>query len=110
VLDAHSIPRLRCRAVAGGANNQLGTPGAAAALRERGILYAPDFVANVGGAMAGILMEADAWSRERAEAEVTARVGDTLRRVFAIAEAEGITTDEAARRLAADRLAAAGRD
>lgn len=107
VLNADTIPRLACRAIAGGANNQLASPGDAEALRARGILYAPDFVANVGGAMAGIRMEADGWSRERAEGEVTLRVREALARVFAIAEAADVTTDEAARRLAAERLAAA---
>uniref|UniRef100_A0A832I5B7 Glu/Leu/Phe/Val dehydrogenase n=1 Tax=Eiseniibacteriota bacterium TaxID=2212470 RepID=A0A832I5B7_UNCEI len=106
-LAADTIARLACRAVAGGANNQLASPADAEAMRARGILYAPDFVANVGGAMAGLLMEADGWSRARAEAEVAARVRETLRRVFDIADAEGVTTDEAARRLAAARLAAA---
>lgn len=108
VLNAETIPRLACRVIAGGANNQLASPADAGALRDRGILYAPDFVANVGGAMAGIRMEADGWSRERAEAEVTTRVREALARVFAIAEAEGVTTDEAARRLAGERLAGAG--
>jgi leucine dehydrogenase len=109
VLDAETIPRLVCRAVAGGANNQLATPADAAHLRARGILYAPDFVASVGGAMAGVLMEADGLGRARAEAEVAARVRDALERVFEIAAAEGVTTDAAARRLAEERLAAGPR-
>lgn len=109
VLDAQTIPRLACRAVAGGANNQLATPADAERLQQRGILYAPDFVANVGGAMAGILMEAGGLDRARAEAEVAARVRDALGRVFAIAAAEGVTPDAAARRLAEERLAAGPR-
>lgn len=109
VLSVASVADLACRGIAGGANNQLASPEAADALHARGILYAPDFVANVGGAMAGIRMEADGWSRDRAEQEVAARVREALGRVFAIAAAEGITTDAAARRLAAERLAAAGR-
>ncbi len=52
VLDAGSIPSLRCRIVAGSANNQLGGPADAEALRARGILYAPDYVINGGGALA----------------------------------------------------------
>ena len=51
-LDEDSIPRLRCSIVAGAANNQLATAAGAAALHERGILYAPDYVINGGGAMA----------------------------------------------------------
>ncbi len=49
VLNAETIPALRVAAVAGGANNQLATPEDAARLQARGILYAPDFVANAGG-------------------------------------------------------------
>lgn len=41
-LNADTIPRLRCRVVAGGANNQLATPEDAERLHAAGILYAPD--------------------------------------------------------------------
>lgn len=106
-LNAESIPKLRCRVVAGAANNQLGTPEDGERLRARGILYAPDFVINAGGAMHGIGLEQLGWD----EAELDRRVegiGETLARIFATADAEGITTDEAAERLAAERLAAPG--
>jgi leucine dehydrogenase len=46
---AESIPRLRCRVVAGAANDVLADPSCASALRERGIVYVPDFVINAGG-------------------------------------------------------------
>ncbi|MDA5092491.1 Glu/Leu/Phe/Val dehydrogenase [Aliiroseovarius sp. KMU-50] len=49
ILNADTIPQLRVEAVAGGANNQLATPEDAKRLHDRGILYAPDFVANGGG-------------------------------------------------------------
>jgi leucine dehydrogenase len=102
-LNADSIPKLRCRIVAGAANNQLATPEDAERLRERGILYAPDFVVNAGGALHGIGLEQLGWD----EAELDRRVegiGETLTRIFETADAEGITTDEAAERLAAERL------
>jgi leucine dehydrogenase len=51
-LNSETIPRLRCKAVAGSANNQLETPEDADRLHERGILYAPDYVVNAGGAIA----------------------------------------------------------
>lgn len=109
VIDAAALPRLACRVIAGGANNQLADDASAAALAARGILYAPDFVANAGGAMAGVRMEADGWTRERAEQEVTERIGESLRRVFAIARERGVDTDEAARALARERLEKAPR-
>lgn len=49
VLNAASIPAIRARIVAGGANNQFATADDAARLHERGILYAPDYVINAGG-------------------------------------------------------------
>lgn len=49
ILNCDSIAKLQVRAVAGGANNQLATPEDGARLHARGILYAPDFVANGGG-------------------------------------------------------------
>lgn len=105
-LSAETIPRLRCRVVAGAANNQLAAPEDGERLRERGILYAPDFVINGGGALHGIGLEHLGWDADRLEREV-AHIGDTLRRIYAEADAEGITTAEAAERLAAARLTAA---
>ncbi|HEX2163210.1 MAG TPA: hypothetical protein VHM02_04625, partial [Thermoanaerobaculia bacterium] len=52
VLSPATVPRLACRAVCGSANNQLLSAADADRLRDRGILYAPDYVANAGGAIA----------------------------------------------------------
>src|SRR5439155_1352060 len=49
VLDDESVSALQCRVVAGAANNQLADDRIADVLHERGILWAPDFVANAGG-------------------------------------------------------------
>jgi leucine dehydrogenase len=49
ILDDEGIARLDCAIVAGGANNQLARAHHGAALAERGILYAPDYVINAGG-------------------------------------------------------------
>jgi leucine dehydrogenase len=49
ILNKNSIAGLQVQVVAGGANNQLATPEDGARLHARGILYAPDFVANGGG-------------------------------------------------------------
>ena len=55
-LNRETIPRLACRIVAGSANNQLAEPQDAGRLHQRGILYAPDYVINAGGALAFGLM------------------------------------------------------
>jgi leucine dehydrogenase len=105
VLDENTIPRLRCRAVAGAANNQLANPEDALRLRERGILYAPDFIANSGGAIAIIGMETRGWSRKEAEEKVIETIKDNLSQILELAETKSIDTNEAARRLADQRLA-----
>jgi glutamate dehydrogenase/leucine dehydrogenase len=103
-LNAETIPRLRCRIVAGSANNQLATAEDAARLHDAGILYAPDYVVNAGGVIQLIGLEDRHWSESELEAHL-AGVGDTLRRIYADADAAGITPAEAAERLAAERIA-----
>ena len=103
VLSAATIPRLRARAVVGAANDQLAAPEDAARLRDRGILYAPDFVVNAGGAIAITGIEALGWSVARAEKEVD-RIGETLAGVCDAADREGLTTDAVARRIVERRL------
>ena len=49
ILNPTTIPQLRCKAVAGGANNQILDEASGLALKARGIFYAPDFVINGGG-------------------------------------------------------------
>jgi glutamate dehydrogenase/leucine dehydrogenase len=103
VLNEETIPRLRCRAVVGAANNQLASPQDAERLGSAGVLYAPDFVVNAGGAIAITGIEALGWSPERAEREVRG-IARTLQRVLDLSRAEGISTDAAARRFARLRL------
>jgi leucine dehydrogenase len=104
VLNIETISKLKCRAVAGGANNQLADPQDAERLKARGILYAPDYVVNVGGAMGITGMETLHWSRAEAEKRVTESVQRSLREIFAISAKENITTEAAARRMAEERL------
>jgi len=107
VLSAATIPQLRCKAVAGGANNQFARTEDAGLLSKRGILNAPDYVINAGGAIGIPPIETLGWSRDRAEKEVTRSIQGALRRIFDMSASEGITTDAAARRLAEERLSAA---
>jgi leucine dehydrogenase len=69
VLDERTVARLRCRAVVGGANEQLEESRDGDALHARGILYAPDYVVNAGGLLS-LLFE----TGQCDEQEVTARV------------------------------------
>jgi leucine dehydrogenase len=103
-LNAETIPRLRCRIVAGSANNQLAEPDDAERLRAAGILYAPDFVINAGGVLNSLGAEHLGWTREQIEAGL-AGIGDTLEEIYSKADAQGITTEAAAEQLAGARLA-----
>jgi leucine dehydrogenase len=105
-LSADSIPRLRCRAVAGCANNQLAEPSDGDRLHEAGILYAPDYVVNAGGVIQLVGLEDLGWSEDELQAGL-AKIGDTLTALFRAAAAEGVTPAAAAEQLAADRVAAA---
>jgi leucine dehydrogenase len=102
VIDDATVPRLKASIVAGSANNQLAEARHAEALAKAGILYAPDYAINAGG-IVNIAHEGPAYNRERAFAQVS-RIYDTLLEIFARADAEGITTDAAAERIAAQRL------
>jgi leucine dehydrogenase len=105
VLSAETVPRLRCRIVAGSANNQLAEPEAAELLRSQGILYAPDYVINAGGAIAISGLELLGWDRAEVDAAL-ARIGETLGRVFETAGERGSSTAAAAEALAEERLRA----
>lgn len=104
ILNEKTIPRLRCQAVVGAANNQLGVPEDAQRLLKRGILYAPDFVVNCGGAVAITGMETRGWSEAEATSRVREAVNTNLITIYTMSDAQGITTDQAALRLAKNRL------
>jgi leucine dehydrogenase len=105
VLGEHSIGSLRCRAVAGAANNQLATVEDAGRLQDRGILYAPDFVINAGGVIHLAGRETLGWTEAQVSSALEA-IGSRLETVFDVAADQGITTDQAAKRLARSRLEA----
>lgn len=95
-LNATSIPELRCSIVAGAANNQLHEPADAERLHERGILYAPDYVINGGGAMAFTLIYQGLEPISAVEDRVRA-IGDRLREIFEESRETGSSPVEAAR-------------
>jgi len=104
VLSARTIPELRCAAIVGAANNQLDEDADADRLADAGILYVPDFVANAGGVI-NIAEELRGYDAGRAR-QAVARIHATTAAVLATADAEGIGTEAAAERLAAQRIAA----
>ena len=103
VLSMETVPQLRCRIVAGSANNQLADPEAADMLHARGVLYAPDYVINAGGAIAMAGLEQLGWSKSELDGAL-ARIGETLRQIYERADAQGISTAAAADVLAEEQL------
>lgn len=102
-LNAETIPRLRCAAVVGSANNQLASERADDLLAHHGVLYVPDFVVNAGGVI-NIAVGLESYSVERAAAMVD-RIYDNVTTVFAAAERDGITPYRAATVVAEERIA-----
>ena len=101
-LNRHSIDQLRCRVVVGSANNQLEEENDAVRLHERGILYAPDYVANSGGAI-GFGMLGQGAERAAIEHRLNG-VEETLVDIFAEAEARAESPLAAAKRRVAEVL------
>jgi leucine dehydrogenase len=107
VIRDDTIPELKCRVVAGSANNQLAGSEHGEALAELGILYAPDYVINAGG-LINVADELQGYNRERAMARVQG-VYRTLRQIFHIARDRHISTAQAADRFAEERIEKIGR-
>jgi len=105
VVDAAAVERLRCRVVAGAANDMLAEPRCAELLAARGIAYVPEFVANAGGVIQ-IHALREGWDEPRLRARLLA-IGERVRELLADAEREHVTPLAAAHALAERRLAAA---
>jgi len=104
-LNDDTIPQLKCNIIAGAANNQLKDEVKhGQALREKGILYAPDYLINAGGVI-NCYIELEGYNRERAmkQAEV---IYDRALEIFELAAKENLTTQQAANQLAEKRIRA----
>ncbi|MBC7896403.1 MAG: Glu/Leu/Phe/Val dehydrogenase [Cytophagaceae bacterium] len=107
ILNDDTIPQLTAEIVAGAANNQLlKQERHGVDIEKRGILYAPDFVANAGGVI-NVYSELAGWTSQRALRKAD-EIYETTLGVFEIAREQGIPTYEAADRLAERRLQAVG--
>ncbi len=104
VLNSQTIPRLKCRIVAGGANNQLLSPEDGEAIHRRGILYAPDYIVNAGGIINAAAEVGMPYNADRAR-EQTERIYEIMGRVIQLSKKEEIPTAKAADLLAEERLA-----
>ncbi len=102
VIDAATIEQLRCQIVCGSANNVLADERLADALAARGILFAPDFIANAGGL---INVYADLRNLDgEAAIHAVEQIGPTLRHILEAADRLGVTPLAAAQAQALERL------
>lgn len=104
ILNEKTIPRLQTKGICGSANNQLQEPEDMDRLEKRGILYAPDFVVNSGGAInvTGEL-EPEGYNPSFANARLI-DIKARLEQIFTIADENNLTTLVAAEQLAEHRL------
>jgi leucine dehydrogenase len=101
-IDAENVADMRCEIVCGSANNVLARNSLAAELAERGILYAPDFIANAGG-LINVYGELKGLEPGRLD-ELVDGIGDALARVFELAAERSVTALDAAKAVALQRL------
>jgi leucine dehydrogenase len=102
IINDETIPQLKCKVVAGSANNQLKEERHGDKLQEMGILYAPDYVINAGG-LINVADELEGYNADRARKKVE-NIYNILLDVYQIARTEGIPTYKAADRLAEQRI------
>lgn len=105
VINDRTIAELKVQIVAGAANNQLLDEQHGEMLKERNILYVPDYLANAGGVFNGCT-EVLGWEPARALQKVD-QIYDSVLTILENAKTQGITTNEAANRLAEARIRSA---
>ena len=103
VINPDTIPRIKARIVAGGANNQLLTEAEGEELHRRGVLYAPDYLINAGGIINVSAEIGATYSADRAR-EKTERIYELMSQVAHVSKTEEISTSRAADRIAEQRL------
>lgn len=104
ILNDKTIPRLKCSIVAGSANNQLDDEVKhGKMLKDRGILYAPDYVINAGG-LINVASEFFHIKQKEYPYRKTDEIYDNLLRVYRMADDEGSTTGDAALKMSEERI------
>ena len=108
VLDEQSVRRIRARAVAGAANNQLSNAKAGQILADRGIIFAPDYVMNAGGIISGLEATRGMPHRQASEypllEESLAAIYDRVIEILGRAEAASCPPEAMAEQMARERI------
>ena len=102
ILNQRTIPILKCKVVAGAANNQLETENDGFALMKRGIIYTPDYALN-GGGLINVAAELDGYNKEEVLGKVS-NIYNTINNILTLAENEAIPPHVAADKIAEQRL------
>lgn len=104
IINDKTIEELKCKIIAGSANNQLEESRHGEILHDKGILYAPDFVINSGGLIqVADELEMEDKNPERIMAK-TRNIYNILLEIFEISRENNIPTFQAANKLAEDRI------
>jgi leucine dehydrogenase len=105
ILHEESIPGIKARIIAGGANNQLRSPEDGQRLADAGILYAPDYVINAGGII-NVACEYFGDVDDAGVTDLVAQIGPRLAGIFEEAARTGeptnVIADRQARKIIAD--------
>lgn len=108
IINDETIPRMKFKIIAGGANNQLADENKhGKILMEKGIIYAPDYAINAGG-LINVANELEGYHPERAMKQA-GQIYDTIRTILAISKQHKIPTHEASNKLAEDRIRTIGK-
>ena len=104
ILNSETCPTIKCKIVAGAANNQLKTSADEEILKSRGIIYAPDFAINSGGVTmcAGEFLEGG-YSKSWVDS-IVAKVGDTVGKIIDISQKSGKLAGVVAIEMAKERI------
>jgi leucine dehydrogenase len=102
IINDDTLKAFNVDIIVGGANNQLLLPKHAKEVEDKGILYGPDYLVNAGG-LINVYAEIQGWPAERALRKA-GEIYHTLLRILELGEAEGITSAEAADKVAEQRI------
>jgi len=106
-VNDDTIPQLKCKIVCGGANNVLrDAPVHAVALQNRGIVYAPDYLANAGGVINVSYERAEGGYNEEASLRDVNFIYQRMLDILTIAKETGRLTYEVADEMAEKRIEA----
>lgn len=106
IINDHSLPDIRAKAICGLANNQLAAPDHGAALQKAGIAYVPDYVVNAGGMMGASTVIFDSPSRETSIAHIHG-LYDTIVQILNVAKSERRPSSDVADEMAQAKINAA---